>query len=81
MEIIILVTGCTKCKKLYERVKKVLAENKIEATVTKQEDIMEIMKYNVMTTPALVVDGKVVLKGKVPSEAELTILLMTTLSI
>ena len=55
----------------------VVAQNKIEATVTKVEDIMEIMQYNVMTTPALVVDGKVLVKGRVPSENELKELLTT----
>ena len=76
MEIIILGTGCTKCKKLYERVKKVLAENKIEATVTKQEDIMEIMKYNVMSTPALVVNESVEVKGRIPSADEIKQILL-----
>ena len=75
MEIIILGTGCTKCKKLYERVKKVLAENKIEATVTKQEDIMEIMKYNVLATPAIVVNGIVKSSGKLLSEKEISTIL------
>ena len=81
MDIKVLGTGCSKCKSLEKVTREVVAKNGINATITKIEDIMEIMKYNVMTTPALVVDGKVVLKGKVPSEAELTILLMTTLSI
>jgi len=81
MDIKVLGTGCSKCKSLEKVTREVVAKNGINATITKIEDIMEIMKYNVMTTPALVVDDKVVLKGKVPSEAELTILLMTTLSI
>jgi small redox-active disulfide protein 2 len=46
-------------------------ENGIDATVTKVDDIAEIMKYGVMTTPALVVDGKVELKGRVPSPGEI----------
>ena len=40
-------------------------------TITKVEDIVEIMKYNIMMTPALVVDEKVVIKGRVPSAAEI----------
>jgi small redox-active disulfide protein 2 len=71
MEIKILGTGCSKCKSLEEIVRKAVKDNKIEATVTKVEDIVEIMKFNIMTTPALVVDGKVVVKGRVPSAEEI----------
>ncbi|MBV5343256.1 thioredoxin family protein, partial [bacterium] len=46
-------------------------QNGISAEISKVEDIMEIMKFNVMTTPAIVIDGKVVLKGRVPSANEL----------
>ena len=77
MEIKILGTGCAKCKTLDKAVRDVVAQNKIDATVSKVEDIMEIMQYNVMTTPALVVDGKVLVKGRVPSENELKELLTT----
>jgi len=70
MEIKILGTGCSKCKALEQVTRDVVAENGIVANVTKVEDIMDIMKYGVMTTPALVVDGKVVLKGHVPSKEE-----------
>lgn len=71
MNIQILGTGCTKCKTLEKAVREIVAESNIDATVTKVDDIMEILKFNVMTTPALVIDGKVVLKGRVPSMAEL----------
>ena len=77
MEIKILGTGCAKCKTLDKAVRDVVAQNKIEATVSKVEDIMVIMQYNVMTTPALVVDGKVLVKGRMPSENELKELLTT----
>jgi small redox-active disulfide protein 2 len=70
MEIKILGTGCAKCKTAQAVVEKVVAESGIEATITKVEDIMEIMKYNVMSTPAIVVDEVVKIKGRVPSEAE-----------
>ena len=70
MEIIVLGTGCSKCKTVYERVKKVVEENKSTATVKKEEDILEIVKYNIMALPAIVVDGEVKLKGYVPSEKE-----------
>ncbi|MDH8701746.1 small redox-active disulfide protein 2 [Dysgonomonadaceae bacterium PH5-43] len=71
MEIIVLGTGCTKCKTTYEIVKKVITENNLDVNLSKQEDIMEIMKYNVMTLPGIVVDGEVKIKGYVPSESEI----------
>ncbi|MDD4438364.1 MAG: thioredoxin family protein [Tissierellia bacterium] len=70
MEIIILGTGCTKCKSTYEIVKKVLSDNNISAVLKKEEDILEIMKYNILSLPAVVIDGKVALKGYVPTEEE-----------
>ena len=75
MEIKVLGTGCSKCKATYETVNKVVKENNINATVTKVEDIMEIMKYNVMNMPAIVIDCKVVLSGKTPGEKEIKNLL------
>ena len=75
MEIKILGTGCSKCKSLEKVTREVVEEQKIDATVTKVEDIMEIMAFGVMTTPALVVDGKVLLEGYVPSAKEIKQLL------
>jgi len=75
MEIKILGTGCSKCKSLEKVTREVVEKQKIDATVTKVEDIMEIMAFGVMTTPALVVDGKVLLKGYVPSAKEILQLL------
>jgi small redox-active disulfide protein 2 len=75
MDIKILGTGCPKCKTLEQLARDVVSKNGIDATITKVDDIMEIMKYNIMTTPALVVDGKVVIKGRVPSADELKQLL------
>ena len=75
MEIKVLGTGCSKCKATYETVNKVVKENNINATITKVEDITEIMKYNVMNMPAIVIDGKVVLSGKTPGEKEIKNLL------
>lgn len=65
MEIKVLGTGCASCKALYATVEQVVAETGIDAVVSKEEDIMKIMEYNVMTLPALVIDGKVVAKGKI----------------
>jgi small redox-active disulfide protein 2 len=75
MDIKILGTGCSKCKTLEKLTREVVSKNGIDATITKVEDIMEIMKFNIMTTPALVVDGKVVTKGIVPSSEQIKQLL------
>ena len=75
MEIKILGTGCPKCKSLEQLTREVVERNGIDATVSKVEDIVAIMNYGVMTTPALVVDGKVVIKGRVPSAEEIRKLL------
>jgi small redox-active disulfide protein 2 len=75
MEIKILGTGCSKCKTLEEITRKVVRDNSIIADIIKVEDIVEIMKYNIMTTPALVIDGKVVSKGRIPSTEEIKQLL------
>lgn len=75
MEVKILGTGCPKCKTLEQLAREVISQNGIDARVTKVDDIMEIMKYNVMTTPALVIDEKVVVKGRVPSAEEIKQLL------
>lgn len=71
MHIQILGTGCAKCKSLEKLTREVVEKNSISAEISKVEDIMEIMKFNVMATPAIVINGKVVLKGRVPSEKEL----------
>ena len=71
MEIKILGTGCSKCKTLEKLTREIIEQNGVDATVTKVEDIMEIMKYGIMSTPALVVDGNVVIKGRVPSSQEI----------
>lgn len=65
MEIKVLGTGCASCKALYAAVEQTVKELGLTAEVIKEEDLMKIMEYNVMTLPALVVDGKVVAKGKI----------------
>ncbi|HCY42183.1 MAG TPA: thioredoxin family protein [Prolixibacteraceae bacterium] len=79
MEIKILGTGCPKCKTLEKLTREVVEQNGIDATVTKVEDIYQIMKYGVMTTPAVVVDEKVVIKGRVPSADEIKQVLTKTI--
>lgn len=71
MVIKILGTGCPKCKTLENITREVVEQNGINATIVKVEDIMEIMKYGIMTTPALVVDEKVAIKGRLPSAEEI----------
>jgi small redox-active disulfide protein 2 len=76
MEIKILGTGCSKCKALEKLTRVVVARNGIQATITKVEDITEIMKYNIMSTPALVVNETVEIKGHVPSASEIKQILL-----
>ena len=75
MKIEVLGTGCSKCKTLYEAVKTAVKEKGIEAEIIKVEDIPSIMKYGVMSTPALVIDGKVLFSGKIASSTEIKALL------
>lgn len=67
----ILGTGCPKCKQMFNIVEEVVNENNIEAKITKIEDIMEIMEYNVLTTPVLLVNEEIKHKGSVPSKMEI----------
>lgn len=71
MEVLVLGTGCKKCVLTYDAIRKVVEQSGAEVSLRKVEEIMEIVKYNVMTTPAVVVDGEVKIKGHVPSEVEI----------
>ena len=71
----ILGTGCPKCKSMTRVVQDVISENHINASIEKVEDIMEIMKFNVMSTPALVIDDVITIKGRVPTKDEVLDLL------
>jgi small redox-active disulfide protein 2 len=75
MKIEILGIGCQKCSKLYENAKAAAAELGLNPEIVKVEDIQQIMKYGVMTTPALVVDGVVKVAGKVPGKEEIKVYL------
>ena len=71
MEIKVLGPGCPKCKTLEQATRNAVGELGIDANITKEEDIVKIMAYGVMRTPALVIDEKVIFSGRVPSVNEL----------
>lgn len=75
MEIKVLGPGCAKCKSTYNAIEKVIRENNLDVKLVKIDDIEQIMNYNIMTTPAVVVDEEVKIKGHVPSKSEVRKLL------
>lgn len=75
MKIEILGTGCSKCKALEEAVKQAVAQSGKFVQIEKVDDIQKIMDYAVMSTPGLVIDGKVVSTGKLLSVAEIAALI------
>lgn len=80
MNIKILGTGCTNCKNLEKATHNAVAELNLNATISKVKDIQQIMSYGVMRTPALVIDEKVVLYGRVPSVNEIKEILQKNIS-
>ena len=76
MEIKVLGTGCPNCKNLEKAVINSLAELNIDADIEKIEDIQKIISYGIMRTPGLVIDGKVVVSGRIPSANEIKELLL-----
>jgi len=71
LQVKILGTGCARCSQLADAVKSVVERDGIAAEVEKVEDIQAIMAYNVLSTPALVIDGEVRSAGRVPSPDEI----------
>jgi small redox-active disulfide protein 2 len=72
MEIKILGHGCSKCKVTLSQVERALKElDRSDILVTKVENLDEIMRFNVMSTPALVIDGKLMVSGRIPSVKEI----------
>lgn len=71
MEIKVLGTGCRKCKLLFGEAEKAIAQSGRSADLSKVEAIEEIVAFGVVTTPALVIDGRVVSAGRIPSAAEI----------
>ena len=72
MSVKVLGTGCPNCQNLEKTVRKAVSVLGVDATVEKVTDIKDIVKYAVLSTPGLVIDGKVVCAGRVPSEAEVS---------
>jgi small redox-active disulfide protein 2 len=70
-QIKILGTGCPKCKQTETAVRDYLKLHHVDAEVTKVVDIMDILKYNPIATPAVVVEGEVKIYGKIPSHPEI----------
>jgi small redox-active disulfide protein 2 len=75
----ILGSGCPNCKKLEALTRQAVEQLSIDAEVTKVTDYADIMTYNVMSTPGLVINEKVVSTGRIPSTAEITSFLTTAL--
>jgi small redox-active disulfide protein 2 len=71
MDIKILGPGCANCKKVEKLVRETVAEAGVQADIEKVSDFMQIAKYGVFSTPAVVVDGKVKSVGKVPKKEEI----------
>ena len=71
MKIIILGPGCPRCHEVEKRTKSALAELGIAADVEKVSDIKRIMEFNILSTPGLAIDGKVVSSGKIPRLEEI----------
>lgn len=71
MNVKILGTGCPKCKRLEEKVKAVIIMNSIDANVDKVTDMEEIMSYNIMRTPGLVINDKMVSSGVIPKDEDI----------
>ena len=75
MEIKVIGEGCEKCDKLYENTCLAVKELGLEASIDKVEDLMDTVRLGVMTTPSVMVDGKLIISGRVPKVKEIIKLL------
>ncbi len=75
----VLGPGCENCKRLAWLAQRVVDHLSIEAQIVKVTEYPEIMKYNIMSTPGLVINEKLVSTGRIPSEAEITTFLTNAL--
>jgi small redox-active disulfide protein 2 len=77
MEIKVLGPGCANCKRLYAEAEKAIAQAGQPATLTKVEAVEEIASYGMLRTPGLVIDGRLVASGRIPTAAEITTMITT----
>ena len=75
MKIQVLGPGCQRCKTLAANAQRAVEELGVEATIEKVEDVREIMRYGILTTPALVIDGQLKSAGRVLTPQEIQALL------
>ena len=80
MEVKILGPGCANCKRLYEEAQKAVALSGQPATITKVEAIEDIAAYNLLRTPGLVIEGRVVASGRIPLAPEIVTMIMNALA-
>ena len=72
IEIKVLGSGCANCKRLYSEAEKAVAQLSGSATLSKVEDIREIMAFRILATPALVINGEVKSAGRIPNAGEIS---------
>ena len=80
MDVKVLGSGCANCKRLEKVAREALAEMGLETTVTKVTAFEEILAYDIVSTPGLVINERVVSSGRVPNKAEITSMIATALS-
>ena len=71
MKVQILGAGCARCKTLEERVRKIVLENQLNIEIEKVTDLSDILKFGILTTPGLVIDGKVKSSGAIPAQEKI----------
>ncbi len=76
----ILGSGCANCKRVEQIVRKIIEEMALEAEVVKVTDYKDMMAYNILSTPGLVINEKLVCSGRIPTPAETTTWLMNALA-
>lgn len=73
MKIEVLGTGCAKCYKTADLIKEVISKTGVVAEVVKVENLTDIIKKGVMITPAVIVDGEIMIEGKIPTESQIKV--------